>query len=82
MTMELKIFNTLDRKKINLIGSELISIIDFEKGIDPSEKVKVEIKYESGEIKIIETICRIDTKNEMEYYKNGGILQYVLRNMI
>ena len=51
-------------------------------GIDPSEKVKVEIKYESGEIKIIETICRIDTKNEMEYYKNGGILQYVLRNMI
>ena len=71
-----------DRKKINLIGSELISIIDFEKGIDPSEKVKVEIKYESGEIKIIETICRIDTKNEMEYYKNGGILQYVLRNMI
>ena len=36
----------------------------------------------SGEIKIIETLCRIDTKNELEYYKNGGILQYVLRNMI
>ena len=30
----------------------------------------------------IKTLCRIDTKNEMEYYKNGGILQYVLRNMI
>ena len=36
----------------------------------------------SGEIKKIETLCRIDTKNELEYYKNGGILQYVLRNMI
>ena len=47
-----------------------------------SEKVKVEIKYSSGEIKKIETLCRIDTKNELEYYKNGGILQYVLRNMI
>ena len=47
-----------------------------------SDKVKVEIKYASGELKTIETLCRIDTKNELEYYKNGGILQYVLRNMI
>jgi aconitate hydratase len=30
----------------------------------------------------VKTLCRIDTKNELEYYKNGGILQYVLRNMI
>ena len=45
-------------------------------------KVKVEIKYASGDVKIIDTLCRIDTKNELEYYKNGGILQYVLRNMI
>jgi aconitate hydratase len=48
----------------------------------PSEEVEVEIKYKSGEAKKIKTICRIDTKNELEYYKNGGILQYVLRNMI
>jgi aconitate hydratase len=27
-------------------------------------------------------LCRIDTENEVEYYKNGGILQYVLRNML
>ena len=30
----------------------------------------------------IKMLCRIDTKNELEYYKNGGILQFVLRNMI
>ena len=47
-----------------------------------TDKVKVEFKYATGDTKIIETICRIDTKNELEYYKNGGILQYVLRNMI
>ena len=47
-----------------------------------NEKINLEIKYLSGEIKRIETLCRIDTKNELEYYKNGGILQYVLRNMI
>jgi aconitate hydratase len=45
-------------------------------------KVTIEIKYASGDIKKVKTLCRIDTKNELEYYKNGGILQYVLRNMI
>ena len=47
-----------------------------------SDQAEVEIKYASGNIKKIKTLCRIDTKNELEYYKNGGILQYVLRNMI
>ena len=70
------------RVNLNLKGSELITIIDLDKGIDPSDKVLVEIKYASGESKKIETLCRIDTKNELEYYKNGGILQFVLRNMI
>ena len=72
----------MNRKNLNLKGSELISVINLEKGINPSDKVKIEIKYLSGEIKKVETLCRIDTKNELEYYKNGGILQYVLRNMI
>ena len=80
--LPLQFVNDMNRKNLNLVGSELVTIIDLEKGINPSEKVKVEIKYASGEIKIIETLCRIDTKNELEYYKNGGILQYVLRNMI
>ena len=71
-----------NRLNLKLIGSELISIVNLEKGIFPSEKVVVEIKYISGEIRKINTLCRIDTKNELEYYKNGGILQYVLRNMI
>ena len=57
-------------------------MIDVEKGFNPSDEVYLEIKYVSGEIKKIKTLCRIDTKNELEYYKNGGILQYVLRNMI
>ena len=72
----------INRKNLQLNGSELISILDIEKGFSPLDIVKLEIKYISGEIKIIETLCRIDTKNELEYYKNGGILQYVLRNMI
>ena len=80
--LPLQFTNNINRKNLNLIGSELISVIDIEKGINPSDEVIIEIKYVSGEIKKIKTLCRIDTKNELEYYKNGGILQYVLRNMI
>ncbi len=80
--LPLQFINDVNRKNLKLIGSELISIINIEKGVNPSDEVTVEIKYTSGEIKKIKTLCRIDTKNELEYYKNGGILQYVLRNMI
>ena len=71
-----------DRINLKLIGSELITVLQIEEGINASDHVQVEIKYASGDIKKIKTLCRIDTKNELEYYKNGGILQYVLRNMI
>ncbi len=80
--LPLQFIDEMDRLSLKLIGSELLSVIDIEKGILPSDKVEVEIKYISGDIKKIKTLCRIDTKNELEYYKNGGILQYVLRNMI
>ncbi len=72
----------MSRQNLNLKGSELISIINIEKGINPGDQLDVDIKYVTGDIKKIKMLCRIDTKNELEYYKNGGILQYVLRNMI
>ena len=71
-----------DRKKLNINGSELFTIIDIEKGINPRAEVNCEIKYKDGTIKKINLLSRIDTENEIEYYKHGGILQYVLRNMI
>ena len=80
--LPLQFKDKMSRITLSLDGSELISVLDIDKGLNPSDVVKVEIKYSSGDIKTIETVCRIDTKNELEYYKNGGILQYVLRNMI
>ena len=80
--LPLQFINDVNRKNLKLIGSELISINGIENGVNPSDHLIVEIKYLAGEIKKIKTLCRIDTKNELEYYKNGGILQYVLRNMI
>ena len=71
-----------DRKKLNITGAELVTVIDIAKGIKPREEVSCEIKYKDGTSKTIKVLSRIDTANEIEYYKNGGILQYVLRNMI
>jgi len=72
----------INRKNLKLDGSELITVIGVEKGLKPLQDVKVEIKYIDGNSKTINTTCRIDTDNEVLYYTNGGILQYVLRNML
>ena len=69
------------RKTLNLKGSEIINILNVEKGLKPREEVTVEFLYEDGSSKKINVLSRIDTDNETEYYKHGGILQYVLRNM-
>jgi aconitate hydratase len=71
-----------DRKMLNIKGSELFSFTNIEKGVDPRQEVECEIKYVDGTIKKVQLLCRIDTENEVEYYKNGGILQFVLRNML
>jgi len=80
--LPLQFINGVNRQNLNLDGSELFTVTKLENGIKPSEEVELEIKYNNDEIKKIKVLSRIDTKNELEYYKNGGILQYVLRNMI
>ena len=63
-------------------NKNLRDVLNIEKGFKPGSELEVEIKYADATIKKIKTLIRIDTQNELEYYKNGGILQYVLRNMI
>ena len=80
--LPLEFRNNMNRLNLKLDGSELISVLNIEKGFKPRSELEVEIKYANATIKKIKTLSRIDTQNELEYYKNGGILQYVLRNMI
>ncbi len=80
--LPLQFINGINRQNLRLNGSELFTVRKLENGIKPSEEVELEIKYYNSDIKKIKVLSRIDTKNELEYYKNGGILQYVLRNMI
>nr|MBC8303946.1 aconitate hydratase AcnA [Pelagibacterales bacterium] len=80
--LPLQFIKDMNRSNLKLIGSELINVLNIYKGFEPGSELEVEIKYADASIKKIKTLCRIDTQNELEYYKNGGILQYVLRNMI
>ncbi|WP_454597528.1 aconitate hydratase AcnA [Qipengyuania sp. SM2507] len=49
--------------------------------LSPSQEIEVEVTHADGPVKTFTTKCRIDTANEMEYYRNGGILHYVLRKL-
>ncbi|MHB0776823.1 aconitate hydratase AcnA [Halomonas sp. WWR20] len=69
-----------DRKSLGLTGDETISISGMN-DLQPGCTVTVTITSDKGE-KNIEALCRIDTANEMEYYRHGGILHYVLRSML
>ncbi|WP_104204798.1 aconitate hydratase AcnA [Billgrantia saliphila] len=69
-----------DRKSLGLTGDETISIEGLA-DLTPGGKVTVTVKSDKGE-KRIEALCRIDTANELEYYRHGGILHYVMRRMI
>ena len=49
--------------------------------LKPGQEVEVEVARATGETFTFTAKCRIDTANEMEYYRNGGILHYVLRKL-
>jgi aconitate hydratase len=63
-----------------LDGSEIYSI-DGIAAIEPRQDVTVKVTRASGESFDITARCRIDTYNELEYYRSGGILHFVLRNL-
>ena len=68
-----------NRKSLNLKGDEKISILEMDQ-ISPNKVMKCNIN--NNESKLINLICRIDTMKELEYYKAGGILQYVLNSIV
>jgi aconitate hydratase len=66
--------------KLGLKGTETVDIAGL-KNITPRSTVDVNITFPDGSKKTVTAKVRIDTENEMEYYRNGGILHYVLRNL-
>jgi aconitate hydratase len=70
----------LSWQSIGLKGDELVTIPGIT-NVRPRMKVNIQVTGGDGVTREIPCIVRIDTENEIQYYRHGGILQYVLRNL-
>ena len=68
-------------QSLGMKGDELITIRGLHGELKPRQKMMAEIVASDGGLKRVPLICRIDTLDELDYFKNGGILQYVLRHL-
>ena len=72
----------VDAKTLKLDGSDLFSIGGLTKGIEPRQQVELEIHRKDGKTEKVPLILRIDTPIEIDYYRHGGILPFVLRQLL
>ena len=70
----------LSWQSIGLKGDETVTIPGLV-DVRPRMKINLQITGADGVTREVPSICRIDTENEITYYRHGGILQYVLRNL-
>ena len=68
------------RKSLGLTGEEVLDIVGLEQ-LSPRMDLTLVITRKDGSKQEVPVLCRVDTADEVEYYKHGGILQYVLRGM-
>jgi aconitate hydratase len=80
--LPLTFHGTHNRKTLNITGDEKITLTGISAGISPRMKIDMTITRKDGTSQIVPLLCRIDTLDEIEYYKNGGILQYVMRSLL
>jgi len=71
-----------DRKTLKLDGSETVELSGLAGGIKPRMDVSCTITRKDGKKETVPLLCRIDTLDEIEYFKSGGILQYVVGNLL
>ncbi len=70
------------RLTLKLDGSEVFDLTGVSGGIKPRMDVAVALKRADGRVEKFTVLCRIDTLDEVEYYRHGGILPYVLRGLL
>jgi aconitate hydratase len=79
--LPLEFKNGMTRKDLNLTGLETFDITGVEAGLKPRIELTWTIKRADGSTQTVPLLCRIDTLDEIDYFKNGGILPYVLRSL-
>lgn len=78
--LPLQFVGKMSRQSLQLQGNERLTIV-VDNSLRPGATIPVTVTREDGSTTHFEALCRIDTVNELEYYRHGGILQYVLRNL-
>lgn len=79
--LPLEFTDNMNRLTLQLQGTELISIENLDK-LTVAAMLNIVIERANSDVDIIKVRCRIDTNNELEYYRHGGILNYMLRQLI
>ena len=79
--MPLQFLKGTNRQTLSLTGGELFDIEGFAQGVTPRMEVTCRIHRPDGSSEEVALLCRIDTADEVEYYRHGGILHYVLRKL-
>jgi aconitate hydratase A / 2-methylisocitrate dehydratase len=69
-------------KSLGLTGLEIFDFEGLARNFEPRKKIKVRARNENGKEKNFTAVARVDTPFEVAYYQHGGILQYVLRQML
>ena len=64
---------------LGIRGDETVTLEGIATGLTPRKKMTMVVTSPDGSVKNVPLVCRIDTLDELEYFRNGGILQYVLR---
>ena len=80
--LPLQYFDGQSAESLGLNGTETYSINGVSDGLEPLKKLKVTAKKADDSFIEFEVVCRLDSDIEIEYYKNGGILHYVLRQFL
>ena len=70
-----------DRKTLGLTGDEIVTLKGISDGIKPRMNIPCVIERADGSKVEVDLLCRIDTLDEVDYFRHGGILQYVLRRL-
>ena len=79
--LPLEFTDGMSHQSLGLKGNETITVSALQ-SLTPGQDIMVNITDSDGVVKQILTRCRIDTNTEMEYYRHGGILHYVIRQML
>jgi len=69
-------------QSLKLDGSETFDLVDIDADLKPRQDVTLVIHRKDGSSEKVALTCRIDTAGEIDYYRHGGVLQYVLRNLL